>query len=63
MFEFLRNFWDFLGVDPFWPSTVAGLTVLYGLTQGLIPYEPVAKIKKTKDKDGQYCLKIYKKHK
>ena len=59
MFESLRNFFEFLGVHPFWPSLVAGLSILYGL----IPYEPVAKVKKTKDKDGQDLYIIYKRHK
>lgn len=59
MFESLRNFFEFLGVHPFWPSLVAGLSILYGL----IPYEPVAKVKKTKDKDGKDLYIIYKRHK
>lgn len=59
MFESLREFFASLGVHPFWPSLIAGLSIIYGL----IPYEPVAKIKETKDKDGKKVFIIYKKHK
>lgn len=59
MLESIREFFAFLGVNPFWPGLVAGLTIIYGL----IPYEPVAKIKETKDKDGKKVYIIYKRHK
>lgn len=59
MFESLRNFFEFLGVHPFWPSLVAGLSILYGL----FPYEPVAKIKETKDENGKKTYIIYKRRK
>lgn len=59
MLESIREFFAFLGVNPFWPGLVAGLSIIYGL----IPYEPVAKIKETKDKDGKKVYIIYKRHK
>ncbi len=60
MFESIREFFAFLGVNPFWPGLVAGLSIIYGL----IPYEPVAKIKETKDKyDGKKVFIIYKRRK
>lgn len=56
MFESLRNFCAFLGVHPFWPT----LVLVLSFVQCLFPYEPVAKIKKTKDKDGKDIYVIYK---
>lgn len=59
MFESIREFFTSLGVNPLWPSLIAGLSIIYGL----FPYEPVAKIKETKDKDGKKAFIIYKRHK
>lgn len=59
MLESIRDFFAFLGVNPIWPGLVAGLSIIYGC----IPYEPVAKIKETKDKNGKKVYIIYKRHK
>lgn len=56
MFENLRNFFDFLGVHPIWPTLVIGLSFV----QCLFPYRPIAKIKETKDKDGKKEYVVYK---
>ncbi len=56
MFDGVREFFAMLDVHPFWPT----LLVTLSFVQCLFPYKPVAKIKETKDKDGNKLYVVYK---
>ena len=56
MFEGIREFFAMLDVHPFWPIMI----VILLFVQGLIPYRPVARIKETKDENGNKVYVIYK---
>ena len=56
MFDGIRNFFNLLDVDLFWPVLIIALSFV----SCLIPYKPVAKIKETKDKNGDKVYTIYR---
>ena len=59
MFSNLKDFFDLLDVNPIWPTVI----VIAEIIDCFIPYKPIGKVKKSKDKDGNEIYKIYKNRK
>ena len=52
MLERIREISLLLGVEPYWICLIIGLLILLAVVKCMYPWKPVAKSKKTKDKDG-----------
>lgn len=59
MLERIRDISCFLGVEQFWIWIIIGLIVLLVIVKCMYPWKPIAKYKKTKDKDGNEIVTHY----
>lgn len=59
MLERIRDISCFLGVDPIWIWIIIGLIILLVIAKCMYPWKPMAKYKKTKDKDGNEVIVQY----
>lgn len=56
MLDSIRDFFAIVDVDLGWPVFI----IILLFVNCLVPYEPIAKMKKTKDEDGNIEYTIYK---
>lgn len=56
MFESIREFFEFMDVNPMWPAAIIALTFV----RCLFPYKPIAKIKEEQDEEGKKTYTVYK---
>lgn len=56
MFDNLKEFLELLDVNPIWPIIILVAEVI----SCHIPHVPIGKVKKSKDKDGNEILTIFK---
>lgn len=59
MLEKIRDISYFFGVDPVWIWIIIGLMIVLVIVKCMYPWKPVAKYKKTKDKDGNEIVTHY----
>lgn len=59
MLEKIRDISNFLGVEQYWIWIIIGLIILLVIVKCIYPWNPVAKFKKTKDKDGNEVIIYY----
>ncbi len=57
MLQGIVDFFNFLGVNPFWPALVTGLSVVLA---GVSTKELKYKIEEATDKEGKKTYKIFK---
>lgn len=56
MFNNMREFFNWLDVNPIWPTIVLAVSII----DCLIPDKPIGKIKKSKDKENNTVYTVFK---